>query len=295
MNFRSDLALERREYAGQKDIDGIESREEKIGQSVVTTIRVLNENAEKILGKPKGTYITVEASAPLKNPDLLKQCAQTVAGQIKKLLPPCGCVLVAGLGNSSITPDALGPKASDMLLATRHISRELASSIGLEGLGSVAVIAPGVLGNTGIETAEIIDGIVKKIRPDAVITVDALAARRLERLGTTVQMCDTGISPGSGVGNSRSEISRKTLGVPVISIGVPTVVDGETMMLDLMEKYEIAVPDAQSLWSLEDGAVMVTPKEIDLVIDRAAQLIAMGINCALQPNMGFDDIMRIVK
>ena len=214
-----------------------------------------------------------------------------------KLLPQEGTVLVAGLGNESITPDALGPKCLSLLLSTRHIKKELAKSLGLVPLRPVAGIVPGVLGKTGIETAEIIEAVAKKIEPCALIVVDALASRKLSRLGTTVQLTDTGISPGSGVGNTRTEISAKTLGIPVVAIGVPTVVDGATLAFDLLES---AGADAQSaIKRLSDSGnerfMMVTPKEIDLVIERAAQLIAMGINSAMQREMALEDIIAIVR
>lgn len=296
MNFRSDLALERHEYISKNHTDGIISTKEKSGSAEITTIEVVNENGERTLGKPAGKYITIELGSLMKNSDLSGEGAEIVAEQIKKLLPKEGSVLVVGLGNESITSDALGPKCVSLLLATRHIGSELARSIGLEGLRSVAVIAPGVLGKTGMETAEIIDGIVRKINPSAVIAIDALAARKLSRLGNTVQLSDTGISPGSGVGNRRSEISQKTLGIPVIAVGVPTVVDGATMVYDTMEKYGIETDEFEKREMFSDErTVMVTPKEIDLVIERASRLVAMGINCALQTQMDAEDILKIVS
>ena len=159
---------------------------------------------------------------------------QTAAKEIRSLLPEKGLVLVAGLGNSDITPDDLGPRTANMILATRHISEELARAVGLIGLRPVAVLAPGVLGQTGIETGELLYSIVQRLSPAALIVVDALASRRLDRLGCTLQISDTGISPGSGVGNARPHISRETMGVPVISMGVPTVVDAATLAADLL-------------------------------------------------------------
>lgn len=295
MNFRTDLALERREYIEKKKIDGILSDEKCRDGINITTITVINENGERLLGKPKGKYITIEVGSFIKNPDYSDSAIDVLADEISAMLPKNGSVLVAGLGNESITPDALGPKCVSMLLATRHIDSHLAKLIGFENLRSAAGISPGVLGKTGIETAEIIDAVVKKIKPSAVIAVDALASRRLSRLGNTVQMTDAGISPGSGVGNRRSSINAETLGVPVIAIGVPTVVDGATMAFDLLEEYEV---DAKFLLKNEklnaEGSVMVTPKEIDLVVDRAAQLIAMGINRALQPDIPCEDILKII-
>ena len=211
--------------------------------------------------------------------------------ELRALLPPKGTVLVAGLGNEDITPDALGPECMNLLLATRHISSEFAESLGLGSLRSVAGIVPGVLGKTGIETVEIISGVVKKISPCCVIVIDALAARNVARLGTTVQIADSGVSPGSGVGNSRKAINIDTLGVPVIAVGVPTVVDALTMAFDVFEKADIPVPSDDFT---EHRQMMVTPKEIDSLIDKAAHLIAMGINLALQTELTAADITEIV-
>lgn len=291
MNFRTDLALERREYIRRKTLDGIKSGTRTVGGVQVTDITVLDERGERLLGKPVGKYITLETQPFTKYVSCIDESVQVLAGEIKKLLPREGAVLVAGLGNEKITPDALGPRCVSHLLATRHISRELGEKIGLHGLRAAAGIVPGVLGQTGIETAEIIDGVVKKIKPTAVIAVDALASRRLSRLGATVQMTDSGIAPGSGVGNNRNAVNRERLGVPVIAIGVPTVVDGATMAFDLLERIGI---DPGSVFSDEEN-VMVTPKEIDLVIDRAAQFVAMGINLALQPGLSPEEILEIVR
>ncbi|MCM1364214.1 MAG: GPR endopeptidase [Faecalibacterium sp.] len=296
MNFRTDLALERREYIEKKEIDGILSEEKNENGVKVTTITVINESGERVLGKPKGRYITLEVKPFTKSSDISDEYIDVLSREINKLIPREGTVLVAGLGNERITPDALGPRCISLLLATRHIDSELAKSVGLGTLRSVAGISPGVLGQTGIETSEIIDGIVKKIKPSAVIIIDALASRKLSRLGTTVQMTDSGISPGSGVGNMRSAIDERTLGVPVVAIGVPTVVDGATMACDLLEKQGIDTSKLENETAFrKEGSMMVTPKEIDLVIERAAQFIALGINRAMQPNLSTEDILAIVK
>ena len=220
---------------------------------------------------------------------------QVLSEEIKRLLPKYGTVLVAGLGNEKITPDALGPRAADYILASRHINGELAKKIGLEGLRSVAAVVPGVLGKTGIETAEILEGTVKKIKPSAVIAIDSLASRKLERLGATVQLADSGISPGSGIGNRRNAIDSSSLGVPVIAIGVPTVVDAATMTMDILESHDSLSDEFKKhIASSSQGRMMVTPKEIDLVIERAAKFVAMGINLALQPQLKAEEILEIV-
>lgn len=295
MNFRTDLAVERREYIAKKTIDGVVSSYEHYNGVKVTRIEILDENGEKLLEKPQGKYITLEMPPFTGYTELTGGSVEVLSEELRKLLPKYGTVLVAGLGNDKITPDALGPKCAGYILASRHIDRELAEKIGLEGLRSVAAIVPGVLGKTGIETSEIIEGTVKKIRPSAVIAVDSLASRRLERLGTTVQLSDSGISPGSGIGNRRVAIDRSSLGVPVIAVGVPTVVDAATMAMDILEDGPgLSEQTKQQIVGSEQGRMMVTPKEIDLVIERAAKFIAMGINRALQPQLEAEDIMEIV-
>lgn len=295
MNFRTDLAIEKQEYTEKEKLDGVLSKQKSIDGIKLTTIEIINEKGEKLLSKPKGRYITLETKALLQGTDIFSSALDVLSEELKKLLPENGTVLVAGLGNDDITPDALGPKVMSLLLATRHISSELAESLGLGSLRSVAGIIPGVLGKTGIETVEIISGIVKKIKPCCVIAVDALASRNVARLGTTVQMCDTGVSPGSGVGNRRKGINKETLGVPVIAIGVPTVVDAVTMAFDIFEKAGVDLEERKLMKKLQEHkSMMVTPKEVDNLIDKSAHLIAMAINRALQPSMSVQDIMSVV-
>lgn len=295
MNFRTDLALERREYIKKKTVDGVISSNEQYDTVKVTRIEIINEKGEQLLQKPKGKYVTLEMSPFTGYTSCCGNQVQILAEEIRKLLPKYGTVLVAGLGNERITPDALGPKTANLILASRHISGELARKIGLEGLRSVAAVVPGVLGKTGIETAEILEGTVRKIKPSAVIAIDSLASRKLGRLGATVQLADSGISPGSGIGNRRSAIDPGSLGVPVVAIGVPTVVDAATMTMDILESHEGLNDEIrQHIASCEQGKMMVTPKEIDLVIERAAKFVAMGINLALQPQLKAEEILEIV-
>lgn len=287
MNIRTDLALERRELA--EDSEGVTFEEFNLENVKITRIGVLNEKGEKAVGKPIGNYITVEGgllSNELPSEDSRRKA---VTNEITRLLPKEseGTILVAGLGNSDITPDALGPKTVSKILATRHIGRELSESLGLGNLRKVSAISPGVLGKTGIETAEIICGISEKVKPSAIIVIDALASRRLARLGTTVQICDSGISPGSGVGNSRSEISQKTVGAPVIAVGIPTVVDAQTLAEDITHKNKDEdLPDGREM--------MVTPREIDTVIERASEMLSMAINCALHPHIAKEDLSALI-
>ena len=291
MNFRTDLAIERREYREKETLDGVLSYSKTVKGIKVTTIKIINEQGEKLIGKPKGRYITIETPHLCKNSEVFSDCCEVLSDELIGLIPEEGTVLVVGLGNIDITPDAIGPKSMDLLLATRHISSDLAMSLGLESLRSVAAIVPGVLGKTGIETVEIISGVVKKISPCCVIAVDALASRSVERLGTTVQIADTGISPGSGVGNRRKGINQETLGVPVIAVGVPTVVDALTMAADVFEKAGVDLPTEDLS---EHRNMMVTPKGIDSLTDKASHLIAMGINLALQRGLSATEIAEIV-
>lgn len=291
MNFRTDLAIERQEYREKEKLDGVLSDIRTVDGIKITTIEIINRQGEALIGKPKGKYITIETDRLYKSSEVFSSVSRILCDELRVLVPDKGTVLVVGLGNEDITPDALGPKSLDMLLATRHISSELAESLGLGSLRSVAGIVPGVLGKTGIETVEIIGGVVKKISPCCVIVIDALASRNTARLGNTVQIADTGVSPGSGVGNRRKGINCETLGVPVIAIGVPTVVDALTMAADVFEKAGIYLP--QNDFS-EQREMMVTPKEIDSLIDKAAHLIAMGINMALQPQLDREEITEIV-
>ncbi len=287
MNFRTDLALERCENIDKKSLEGvkIETLEEKDAR--ITRIDVINSEGEKKVGKPIGRYVTVEVAPFASQPQFIDDSLSAVSDEIRRIIPEKGSVLVAGLGNMKITPDALGPKCASMIFATRHITGELLKSTGLSGLRCVSAVSTGVTGETGAEAGEIIKGIVRTLKPDIVITVDALAARNTERLGTTIQMCNTGIVPGSGVGNSRQEISEKTIGVPVISIGVPTVVDAATLIMDCTGKEDAVSDKAKSM--------MVTPREIDLMIERASKLTSLAINCALQPDISPEDMLVLTS
>lgn len=286
MEPRTDLALEKREILGKKEPEGVESSEFTEGEVSFTKIKIINENGSEALGKPVGTYITAEIPQLTKNPINDEETIEAIAKQLRSLLPKNGAVLVAGLGNTDITPDAVGPKSVSMVLATRHIDKSLSEEIGLGELRSVAGFVPGVLGRTGLEAAESVKGIVNSFSPSAVIVVDALAARRLSRLGTTVQLSDTGIIPGSGVGNARKEITERSVGIPVISVGIPTVVDVGTLVNDLT--------GSKSDIPQENRNMIITPREIDIVIERASELIGMAINKALQPDISVDEMMMLV-
>lgn len=285
MNFRTDLALERCENLSEKDLDGIKIESLDSDDAKVTRIDVVNAKGAETVGKPIGRYVTVEVAPFAKHAQFIDKSLGCVTEEIRRMIPPKGSVLVAGLGNSKITPDALGPKCASMIFATRHISGEILKETGFGSLRCVSAFSPGVLGETGAEAGEMIKGVVEMLKSDAVITIDALAARGISRLGKTIQMCNTGIVPGSGVGNSRLEINEKTIGVPVISIGVPTVVDAATLICNFSgEICEKNVPE-------EAETMMVTPREVDLMIERAAKLTSLAINCALQPDISPEDML----
>lgn len=283
MNLRTDLALERCESLDKRNMRGVNIETVKKRCAKVSRIEVVNEEGAQAIGKPIGRYINVEVTPFARHAQFIDDSLSAVSEEIASLLPPSGSVLVAGLGNSRITPDALGPKCASMIFATRHITGELLRATGLGKLRTVSAFATGVLGETGAEAGEMLKGLVDTLRPEAVITVDALAARNVSRLGRTIQMCNTGITPGSGVGNARQEISEQTLGVPVIAVGVPTVVDAATLVSDY----------SGGRAGEEAAEMMVTPREVDLMIERAAKLTALAINCALQPGISPEDMLML--
>ena len=322
--IRTDLAIEAREFYNKQenrnDIPGVEVNVENMEDVTVTRVKVVEDVGARIIGKPKGNYITIEVPNLKDNDKDLhdevgKILAKEVAGIVE--LNDQSVILVVGLGNWNVTPDALGPRVVEHLLVTRHIKEYIPEQID-EGVRSVCAVAPGVLGITGIETSEIIRGIVDRVKPNLVIAIDALASRKMERISTTIQLADTGINPGSGVGNNRKELSRESMGVPVIAVGVPTVVDAATMASDTIdlvidnlisesrnggefynmlkemdrnEKYKL-ISEVMAPFT---GNMMVTPKEIDRLIDDIAIVIANGLNLALHPSIGPEDIDRYLN
>lgn len=282
-----DLALESRElHAG---LDGVETVTEERGGAAVTTIRVLTGEAARTLGKPAGTYVTVELENEPYDDESLLSSARILAEQLQKMLPEQGNLLFCGLGNRSVTPDSLGPLTAGRVLATRHLSGHEPS---LAHLRPVSVIFPGVLAQTGMESAEILCGLVRQIRPEAVVTVDALAARRLSRLARTVQICDTGIAPGSGVGNQRSAINRELLGCKVISVGVPLVVDSTTLCCDLLDD-EPALRSRLERRAAERPPLIVTHTDIDRTVEALSGLLALAFNIAAQPSLSAEELLAI--
>ena len=284
MERRTDLALEIREQ--HSDCAGVSCRERESGSVTVTEMSIDTPHAARELRRPEGIYITVTLQPLTDNAVFTEDIYRSISGPLAEMLPPTGTVLVAGLGNLSVTPDALGPKAVSMIPATRHIIGEMERSMGCAGLRSCAVIAPGVLGQTGVEAAALISAVCREVKPSAVVVIDALASRSLDRLGRTVQLCDTGIQPGAGVGNCRPAISCDLLGVPVIALGVPTVVDAVSLAYDLT---------GGNISALKPGgrSMIVTPREIDLLIDRAARLLALAVNHALHPDIDPEELIAL--
>lgn len=294
MEKRTDLAVEARELAGA-DVQGVEYSEKNENGLKISKLVIKNHKAGLKLKKEIGTYITIDVPAMTDNFLSGDERIKTISNEIKRLLPVNGLVLVCGLGNTEITPDALGPKTVSRVLATRHIKGELARSTGLDNLRPVAVLSPGVTGQTGIETFEYIDSIVKKVRPTALVVIDALASRRLSRLGCTFQISDTGISPGAGVRNHRIKINADSIKIPVIALGVPTVVDAVTLVSDLLDvDDEKTSNELRNLLSPDNRKMVVTPKEIDLLIDRASRLISLSLNLALQDNVDINLIEALL-
>lgn len=291
MQLRTDLAVEAREIAGE-NINGVEFKAYKENNLSISRLKVKNQKAKLALGKEIGTYITIELPSLTDNFSETDKRLVTIGEEIRRLIPVNGLVLVVGLGNTEITPDSLGPKASSRVLATRHISGEIARATGLDRLRPVAVIQSGVTGQTGIETGEYILSIVKRIKPTAVVAIDALASRRLERLGCTLQISDTGISPGAGVGNHRTKINAETIGVPVIAIGVPTVVDVQTLASDLLD--DEYTKQTQKLIRPNNRDMIVIPREIDLLTERASRLIGFALNGALQNEFDLPDLVSLM-
>ncbi len=284
MNYRTDLALERRELIRDSVPDGVIFEEEIIDEVKITRIEIKTDEGAQALSKPVGNYITLDLPSIKPNPTECEKEIELISKELKPLIPK-GSVLVAGLGNHNITPDAIGPKTVEFTLSTRHV----AGSMPQFNFRPVAAVAPGVMGQTGIETGDVIKGICDKIHADCVIAIDALASKSTHRLGRSIQISDSGICPGSGVGNARRELSQKTLGVPVIALGVPTVVDALTVALDA-NGGELNGKGSDNLNSL-----MVTPREIDSLVLSVSRVIALAIGRALQPDLSVSDLYYLTQ
>ena len=308
-NFRTDMAIERNDiYKKQNNIenqiDGIETEEEEKDQIKISRVKILNEQGEKALAKPKGDYVTLDVkNIKTVDEEGIEKIAEILGDElreiIKKHISDTEDILVVGLGNLYVTPDALGPKVVPEIQVTRHILQYMPSGMA-EDTRPVSAISAGELGITGIETMEILKGIVDNIKPKMLIVIDALASRSIERISSSIQIADTGIVPGAGVGNTRKEISIKTLGIPVIALGIPTVVDLASITNDCIDLFiESLQQKAMSNDYLnklrekdnyqkikealipKDYNMIVTPKEIDKLIENMSKIVSKGINMSL--------------
>ena len=291
---RTDLAVEARELwrrsASDTDalagVEAFESMEDGFG---VTTVNVLNEEGQGKLCKPIGEYVTVEIGALLRREeDAFARAVGVVANHIRSLLDLQGeeRILIVGLGNSSITADAIGPEALRYIFVTRHLKQQMENKF--PGFRDVSALRSGVLGTTGMESSELVYAVADKLKPDRVIALDALASCSMARLCCTVQLTDTGIVPGSGVGNHRAPLNRETLGVPVLAVGVPTVVNAATLAMELAQQAGAKELDA-SLFG-EAGDMIVTPRDIDSRVHDAAKLLGYALNIAVHDGLTVDDV-----
>lgn len=309
-NFRTDLALERRDLYNkanniENDIDGIEAEEERVNDNIVISrVRVTNENGEAAIGKKKGNYITIDVrNLKIAGEEEIQKTSEVVTNELKKLIEnhitKQDAILVVGLGNIYVTPDSLGPKVINEVDITRHLLEYMPEVLD-KSTREVSAISPGVLGTTGIETMEILKGIIDNVKPKLVIIIDALASRNIERISSSVQIADTGIVPGAGVGNARKELTEATLGVPVIAMGIPTVVEAATIAADSLTLFIKKVQDngnsndflnklqeedkykiIKEILAPEEYNFIVTPKEIDSLIEKMKDIVARGINFAI--------------
>ena len=309
-NFRTDLASERKDLYKKannlsEEIDGIETEEEKVNDNInISRVKVTNENGKNAIGKPIGNYITIDfKSLKIAGNDEIQVASEVLTKELKELLQkhiaPQDPILVVGLGNIYVTPDALGPKVINEIDITRHLL-EYMPEVMDKNTREVSAISPGVLGTTGIETVEILKGIVDNVKPKLLIVIDALASRSIERISSSVQLADTGIVPGAGVGNARKELTHESLGIPVIALGIPTVVEAATIAADSLtlfiqkvqeeaqsndflnqlqeeDKYEMI----KEVLAPSDYNLIVTPKEIDDLIENMKDVVARGINFAV--------------
>lgn len=316
-NFRTDMAIERRDLYQKankvKETPGIQVSQEQVNKDIsISRVEVQNEQGEQAIRKPIGNYITIDIkNLKIATEEEITKAGEVVTKELKALMQPLvqekEDILVVGLGNVYVTPDSLGPSVIKDIDITRHLIEHLPQYVD-ENTRPVSAISPGVLGTTGIETQEILTGIIEKVKPKLVIVIDALASRSIERISSTIQLADTGIVPGAGVGNKRKELTKQTLGIPVIAIGIPTVVEAATIAADsldlvfqkMQEEAEKTVTDGEKLYTIfkeiteedkynmikevllpKDYNFIVTPKEIDELIKTMSSIVARGINASL--------------
>lgn len=321
--INTDLAVESKELyseENQVEVDGVSVDVKKYDDYVVTMVEINNRNGMEKLHKPIGRYITLDfPKLEFKNQDLKDEISKAVAKEVKSLvnLDKRSRILIIGLGNWNISPDALGPKVVERVLVTRQYFVNYNKDFD-ETMANVSAMSPGVMGITGIESFDIIEGVVDKVKPDLIIAVDALASRKMDRVSSTIQISNTGISPGSGVGNKKKYLNEESLGIPVIAVGIPTVVNAATIVNDsldliikgLKESDHVGGPfydlldkmDSQDKYALIEellnpfmGNTIVTPKDIDVLIDDLSIVIANGLNIALHPGIKLEDVNRYLS
>ena len=308
-NFRTDLAMERTSMYKRanklENIDGIETQDEEIDKNIkVNIVNITNKNGEEAIGKKMGVYVTIDfKNLKITDDDEIQKGSEVLSRELKKIIDAHiqnkDDIMVVGLGNIYVTPDSLGPKVINEIDVTRHIIKYLPQYVD-ENTRPVTAISPGVLGTTGIETYEILKGIVDNVKPKLLIVIDALSSRSIERISSTIQISDTGIVPGAGVGNTRQEISEETLGIPVIAMGIPTVVESAVLVNDCLDlliqklqneaksnvflnqlKEEDNYEKIKDVLNPQDYNMIVTPKEIDDLIENMKDVVARGINMSL--------------
>ncbi len=292
MDFRTDMAIERRDlYKNankiEDEINGVECNKEIIDDIIITRVKITNEEGERALQRKKGNYITIDT----KKIDNIKeekseQIINLFSNELRKIIDKHAKkndeILIVGLGNLYSTPDSLGAKVVENTEITRHIKIYLPNAID-KNIRSVSAITPGVLGTTGIETVEIVKGIVSNIKPKLILAIDSLCSKNIERINKSIQISDTGIVPGGGVGNRQEELSKETLGIPVIAIGIPTVLDAATIVIDTLNVCNITIEENEIVnkMKLNNFNFIVTPKEIDSLIDSMSNIVSEGINISL--------------
>ena len=292
MDFRTDMAIERRDlYKNankiEDEINGVECNKEIIDDIIITRVEITNEEGERALQRKKGNYITIDT----KKIDNIKeekseQIINLFSNELRKIIDKHAKkndeILIVGLGNLYSTPDSLGAKVVENTEITRHIKIYLPNAID-KNIRSVSAITPGVLGTTGIETVEIVKGIVSNIKPKLILAIDSLCSKNIERINKSIQISDTGIVPGGGVGNRQEELSKETLGIPVIAIGIPTVLDAATIVIDTLDVCNITIEENEIVnkMKLNNFNFIVTPKEIDSLIDSMSNIVSEGINISL--------------
>ena len=306
MEIRTDLALEAREMIDEKRSEKMRDKDalpkgmfvktRENNYILITDIEITSEEAAKKIGKKIGKYLTLEFKNPIldtidNQENIAKSLSTELTSFISELCNNSPVIMIAGLGNRNITADSLGPKVVDKVVVTRHVKNiEKLDNLEIDTrLGNLCAVAPGVMGVTGIETSEMIKGMISTVKPDILIVIDALASRKTSRVNTTIQISDTGIVPGSGVGNHRMELSQDVLGIPVIAIGVPTVVDAATLVRDILE---ISNNDNNLKLESENEIInmIVTPKNIDIAIERLSEVISSGINMAIHKGFEMKEI-----